>query len=64
MDKKHYGFDLDKSFSSRVLQRKDVLFREGDTLGDGYIINYGQISLKRNNNDIVKSELTIISILD
>ena len=52
MNEKYYGFDLDKEFSSRVLQKHDVLFREGDTLGDGYIINYGQISLERNNTKV------------
>ena len=52
MDEKYYGFDLDQSFSSRVLQKRDVLFREGDTLGDGYIISYGQISLERNNTKV------------
>ena len=52
MDEKYYGFDLNKSFSSRVLQKRDVLFREGDTLGDGYIISYGQISLERNNTKV------------
>ena len=52
MDEKYYGFDLDQSFSSRVLQKRDVLFREGDTLGDGYIISYGQISLERNNTNV------------
>ena len=52
MNKTYHGFDLDKSFSSRVLEKRDVLFREGDTLGDGYIINYGQISLERNNTKV------------
>ena len=52
MDEKYYGFELDQSFSSRVLQKRDVLFREGDTLGDGYIISYGQISLERNNTKV------------
>ena len=52
MDEKHKDFDLDKNFSSRVLQKRDVLFREGDTLGDGYIINYGQISLERSNTKV------------
>ena len=52
MNETYHGFDLDKGFSSRVLQKRDVLFREGDTLGDGYIINYGQISLERNNTKV------------
>ena len=52
MDKLGYGIDLDRNFSSRVLKKRDVLFREGDTLGDGYIINYGEISLERNNKKV------------
>ena len=52
MDKLDYGIDLDRNFSSRVLKKRDVLFREGDTLGDGYIINYGEISLERNNKKV------------
>tara|TARA_B100001059_G_scaffold78646_1_gene76412 strand:+ start:160 stop:429 length:270 start_codon:yes stop_codon:yes gene_type:complete len=52
MDDNYNCFDLDKRFSSRVLQKRDVLFREGDTLGDGYIINYGQISLERNSKKV------------
>ena len=52
MDKHDYGIDLDRNFSSRVLKKRDVLFREGDTLGDGYIINYGEISLERNNKKV------------
>jgi CRP-like cAMP-binding protein len=41
--------DLEKTFSSRILQKSDVLFREGDTLGDAYIIKYGEISIEKNN---------------
>tara|TARA_B110001450_G_C17477691_1_gene422870 strand:+ start:290 stop:736 length:447 start_codon:yes stop_codon:yes gene_type:complete len=37
--------DLLKMFSSRTLEKNDVLFREGDTLGDAYIIKFGEIEL-------------------
>ena len=37
--------DLSKMFSSRSLEKNDVLFREGDTLGDAYIIKFGEIDL-------------------
>ena len=40
--------DLTKMFSSRSLEKNDVLFREGDTLGDAYIIKYGEIELQKN----------------
>ena len=40
---------LEKIFSSRVLEKNDVLFKAGDTLGDGYIIKYGEISIEKNN---------------
>ena len=32
-------------FSSRTLEKNDVLYREGDTLGDAYIIKFGEIEL-------------------
>ena len=37
--------DLSKMFSSRSLEKNDVLFREGDSLGDAYIIKFGEIEL-------------------
>tara|TARA_B100001093_G_scaffold310511_1_gene296283 strand:- start:144 stop:587 length:444 start_codon:yes stop_codon:yes gene_type:complete len=40
---------LEKTFSSRKLEKNDVLFREGDTLGDAYIIKYGEISIEKND---------------
>ena len=40
---------LEKIFSSRKLEKNDVLFREGDTLGDAYVIKYGEISIEKNN---------------
>ena len=36
---------LERKFSSRKLLKGDVLFREGDTNGDGFIILYGQIEI-------------------
>ena len=44
--------DLSKMFSSRRLEKNDVLFREGDTLGDAYIIKYGDIELLKNKSKI------------
>ena len=44
--------DLSKMFSSRSLEKNDVLFREGDTLGDAYIIKYGEIELLKNKSKI------------
>ena len=52
MDKLDYSIDLDINFSSRVLKKGDVLFREGDTLGDAYIIKYGEIELLKNKSKI------------
>ena len=43
---------LERKFSSRKLLKGDVLFREGDTNGDGFIILYGQIEIFRDVNDI------------
>ena len=37
--------DLSKMFSTRTLEKNDVVFREGDTLGDAYIIKFGEIEL-------------------
>ena len=42
--------DLSKMFSSRTLEKNDVLFREGDTLGDAYIIKFGEIELRKHKN--------------
>ena len=42
---------LERKFSSRKLLKGDVLFREGDTNGDGFIILYGQIEIFRDVND-------------
>ncbi len=49
--------DLSKLFSSRSLEKNDVLFREGDTLGDAYIIKFGEIELLKFKSkvDTVKS---------
>ena len=44
--------DLSKMFSSRSLEKNDVLFREGDTLGDAYIIKYGEIELLKHKSKI------------
>ena len=43
----NFELDLEKTFSKRSLFINDVLFREGDTLGDGYIIKSGEIKLYR-----------------
>jgi CRP-like cAMP-binding protein len=39
-------------FSSRTLQKNDVLYREGDTLGDAYIIKYGEIELLKYKSQV------------
>ena len=44
--------DLSKMFSSRSLEKNDVLFREGDTLGDAYIIKFGDIELQKHKSKI------------
>ena len=47
-----YDFDkLAANFSRRFLKAGDVLFREGDTNGDGYIIETGELELIRNEGD-------------
>ncbi|MDA9171200.1 cyclic nucleotide-binding domain-containing protein [Alphaproteobacteria bacterium] len=38
-----------KNFLTKNLVKNEILFREDDALGDGYIIDYGEITLKRNN---------------
>ena len=44
-----YDFEkLATNFSRRFLKAGDVLFREGDTNGDGYIIETGELELIRN----------------
>ena len=44
--------DLSKMFSSRTLEKNDVLYREGDTLGDAYIIKYGEIKLLKHQSQV------------
>ena len=47
-----YDFDkLAANFSRRFLKAGDVLFREGGTDGDGYIIETGELQLIRNERD-------------
>ena len=48
----NYDFEkLAANFSRRLLKAGDVLFREGDTNGDGYIIETGELELIRNEGD-------------
>ena len=50
-----YDFDsLARKFSRRFLKVGDVLFREGDTNGDGFIIETGELVLTRQHQDIVE----------
>ena len=44
--------DLSKMFSSRTLEKNEVLFKEGDTLGDAYIIKYGEIKLLKHQSQV------------
>ena len=44
--------DLSKMFSSRKLEKNEVLFKEGDTLGDAYIIKYGEIKLLKHQSQV------------
>ena len=37
--------DLRKVFKSKILEKNEVLFKEGDIDGQGYIIESGKISL-------------------
>lgn len=47
-----YDFEkLAVNFSRRFLKAGDVLFREGDTNGDGYIVEVGELELIRNEGD-------------
>ena len=47
-----YDFEkLATNFSRRFLKAGDVLFREGDTNGDGYIIETGELEWIRNEGD-------------
>ena len=51
-----YDFDsLARKFSRRFLKVGDVLFREGDTNGDGFIIETGELVLTRQHQDIVET---------
>ena len=45
---------LNNTFSQRILEKNELLFRQGDLVGDGYIINFGEIRLERNNIKIEK----------
>ncbi len=45
---------LNNTFSKRILEKNELLFRQGDLIGDGYIINSGEIMLERNNIKIEK----------
>ncbi len=45
---------LNNTFSQRILEKNELLFRQGDLVGDGYIINSGEIMLERNNIKIDK----------
>ena len=45
---------LNNTFSQRILEKNELLFRQGDLIGDGYIINSGEIMLERNNIKIDK----------
>ena len=45
---------LTSTFSQRILEKNELLFRQGDLVGDGYIINSGEIMLERNNIKIDK----------
>ena len=50
-----YDFNsLAKKFSRRFLKAGDVLFREGDTNGDGFIIETGELELTKRHQDIVE----------
>ena len=44
--------DLSKMFSTRTLEKNDVVFREGDTLGDAYIIKFGEIELLKDKSQV------------
>ena len=41
--------DLRKVFSSKILEKNEILFKEGDPDGQGYIIESGKISLIKKN---------------
>ena len=41
--------DLRKVFKSKILEKNEVLFKEGDIDGQGYIIESGKISLIKKN---------------
>ena len=45
---------LNNTFTQRILEKNELLFRQGDIVGDGYIINSGEIMLERNNIKIDK----------
>ena len=40
---------LNNIFPQRIFEKKEFLFHQGDIIGDGYIINSGEIMLQRNN---------------
>ncbi len=47
---------LNNIFPQRIFEKKEFLFHQGDLIGDGYIINSGEIMLERNNIKIEKLE--------
>ena len=50
-----YNFDgLAKKFSRCFLLSGDVLFREGDTSGDGFIVEDGELELTRHHDNVIE----------
>ena len=51
----NYDFDgLAKKFSRRFLLSGDILFREGDTNGDGFIVEKGELELTRYHDNVIE----------
>ena len=50
----NYDFDgLAKRFSRRLLLSEEVLFWEGDTSGDGVILEKGELELTRYHDNVI-----------
>ena len=50
----NYDFDgLAKRFSRHLLLSEEVLFREGDTSGDGVILEKGELELTRYHDNVI-----------